>query len=123
MHFQVVEAAAPWAVLLPAEEKVGGDIEVVAQGEVLVDHLDSVRAGGPRAGARHLLAVDKDAAGVRADRSSEHLHQRGFAGPVVADESDHLPRSDPEVHPLEHFEGAETLADPSHLHAVACAGL
>ena len=50
--------------LLAAEEEVGDDVEVVAEGEVLVDGGDPERGGVLGPGDRDLLAAEADAAGV-----------------------------------------------------------
>ncbi len=37
------------------------------------------------------LAVHDDIAGIRAEQAVRDVHERGLAGPVLAEESDHLP--------------------------------
>ena len=52
------------AARLAAEEEIAGDVDRVAEREVLIDHLD---ARGPRIcrrRERHRLAVDLDSAGI-----------------------------------------------------------
>ena len=51
--------------------------------------------------ARRRLARDPDLAAGRRDHAAQHLHQRRFAGPVLADQPDHLAAAHAEAHPVE----------------------
>src|SRR4051794_23477877 len=85
------------ALDLPAEEEVGGDVERRGHREVLVDGLDAGLLGVVRALEVHGLAVEQDLAGVGDDVTGEDLDQAGLAGPVVADDREHLPGAEVEV--------------------------
>jgi hypothetical protein len=64
-----------------------------------------------------LLAVEHDAALVRAVGidAAQHLHQRGLAGAVFADQRVDLPRLHGEIHVAQGLDSGEALADPAHL--------
>ncbi len=114
LHLRLVELARdlPGARrdLLLAEEDVGDDIEVVAEGEVLVD------GGDPEPG-RVLWSRDLYLAAVEAHRplvsgvdAGDRLHQRRLTGPVVPDQADDLTGVDGEVDPVQSLDRAESLA-------------
>ena len=65
VHDLVVHPASPAVVRFTAKEQVRRDIQVVAQRQILVDHLDTVSTGRSRPGQRERLAIDEDTAGVR----------------------------------------------------------
>ncbi len=94
---------------LPAEEHVLDDVEVVAQGEVLVDDLDAEGGGVARAGDVAGPAVDGDGAAVDAVDPGDAFDQRRLAGAVVTDEGAHLAGVDGEIDLGEDFDGAEAL--------------
>ena len=77
---------------LAAEEHVLGDVEVVGQGEVLVDELDPERGGRAGVVDRDRLALEEDLAAVDGVDAGEALDQRRLAGAVVADERGDLAR-------------------------------
>ena len=110
----VEQADGPVSALqLTAEEDVGGDVEVGAQGEVLVDRLDAAAAGIERA---------LEATGSPRRRISppdggytpERIFEGRFA-PVVTDEADGLGLVDVEVDAVERDQRAEGLGDPRQL--------
>ena len=76
------EAARP-----PAEKNVLADIQVSAQREVLVDHLDPKIAALVRTLEMHKLSVDQYVARISLIGSCHNFHQRRFAGRIVADEA------------------------------------
>ncbi len=51
------------------------------------------------------------AAAVGRDAAGQHMHQRRFAGAVVADEADAFARGDVEADAVERADGAERLFD------------
>ena len=69
-----------------------------------------VGKGGPS-------SVDQDLAAVRLLRAGEDLHQRRLAGPVVAEDAEHLAGMDVEVDGTEGRDGAVGLGDPANLDA------
>ena len=96
---------------LAAEKHVLGDVEVVGQGEVLVDELDPERGGRARVVDRHRLALEEQLTAVDAVDAREALDQRGLAGAVVTDQCGDLAGIDVEVHVVEHVHGAEALVE------------
>ena len=117
LHPRLVELArdraGPGRDLLAPEEEVGDDVEVVAEGEVLVDGRDPQVGRVLRFGDRDLLAVEADRAGVGAVDAGDRLHHRRLAGAVVADEADDLARVDGEVDPVQAWTGPNRLLTPS----------
>ena len=99
--------------LLAAEEEVGDDVEVVAEGEVLVDGRDPQRGRVLGLGDRDLLAVEADRALVGGVDAGDRLHQRRLAGAVVADQADDLAGVDGEVDPVQAWTGPNRLLTPS----------
>jgi len=75
LHGRVVEHAGPLNELA-TEEHVGRRVQIVRQGQRLVDALDAICSRVARvvdAGGR---AADQDLAGVGHLRARQHLHQR-----------------------------------------------
>jgi len=116
VHPRPVEERAkrPAPPRLPPEEEVAGDVDRVAEREVLVDHLDPAAAGVGRRGEADLLAVDDDPAPVRRLGPGQDLGQGRLAGGVVADQPQHLPRLEPEIDPPQRLDRPEALGDPLH---------
>ena len=100
----------------PAQEDVLSDVEVAAQGKILVDHLDpgAARLGG--GSEPHPRRTKDDLPGVRLERTRQDLHQRGFSRGIVPDESDDLASLEGQVNAAKRLHGAETLLDAAHLH-------
>jgi len=61
------------------------------------------------------LTIQFHRAGVRRVRPRQHLHQRALAGPILADQRQHLPRLHRQIHTGQRDGGSETLADTAHL--------
>ena len=99
----------------PAQEDVLSDVEVAAQGKILVDHLDpgAARLGG--GSEPHPRRTKDDLPGVRLERTRQDLHQRGFSRGVVPDESEDLAGLKDQVNAAKRLHGAETLLDTAHL--------
>src|SRR6266851_3394463 len=98
---------------LPAQENVLDYVQVLAQGEVLVDGRDSKRDRVVRAGDPSRRTVKNELSGVRALGPGDNLDQRRLAGPVVAHQPDDLSRSDIQVDALERNHRAVTFPDSS----------
>ena len=64
-----------------------------------------------RAVAVLLVAADVDAARVGRGAAGQHMHERRFAGAVVADEADAFARGDLETDAVKRADGAERLFD------------
>ena len=66
------------------------------------------------------LAVERDFAGVGPVDAGEDLHQRGFAGPVLADQGQHLAGADGQRHAVEGLNAGEVLADVADFEERRC---
>src|SRR5277367_60601 len=97
------------------EEDVLADVQIAAQSEILVDHLDAAIATLVRALEAHSLAVDEDFAGVALIGAGEDFHQRRFARRIVAHQPEHFARHELEVDIAQRLHGAEALVDRPHL--------
>ncbi len=83
---------------LPAEQQVRGDIQVVAEGEVLPDDADATAGNGERAD-RQRAACEQDLAACRGDVTGDAPHQGGLACPVLPGQGDDLSGHYLQVHP------------------------
>ena len=115
LHARVVEGAQAGRQLA-AEEQVARRIDVVGQGQRLVDRLD-VAAPWRRAGCGCVtrLAVDQDLAGVGRVGARQHPHERRLAGAVAADEADDLPGVQIDRYVAHGVDAAEGDVDVAHL--------
>ena len=108
LHLAVVEER-PHPTDLTAEEHVLGDVEVVGQGEVLVDELDPESGGRTRIGDRHRVPLEGDLPAVEAVDAGDALHQGRLPGAVVTDQRRDLPGMHLEVDVVEDVDGSEAL--------------
>ena len=100
---------------LAADEDVGGRVEVVEEVQLLVHEGD---AGAERLGDGEGLVVgaaDRDPAGARRHDAAEDLHQGRLAGPVLADEAQHLAGLDGEADVLQRPHARIGLVDVAQL--------
>ena len=100
---------------LVTEEHVLDDVQVVAQGEILVHGGDPERVGVPRGPDVHRPSLPDDLAGGRCPDARDRLDQRRLAGTVVPDQRGDLPGRDVEVDAAERLNGTEMLGDPRRL--------
>ena len=98
---------------LAAHEEVGDDVDVRAQGEILVDRLDAGGLGVGRARERDLLSLDRERAAARRLGAGDDLDQRRLAGPVVAQQRRDLAGMDVEADALQRGDRAVALGDIS----------
>ena len=96
---------------LAPEEHVAGCVDVVGQGELLIDHLDSLQSRITRVVDDHRLAVDDDLPGVGRMSTRQCVHQRRLAGAVATDEGDDLARVEVDSHPVDGVQATERDAD------------
>ncbi len=89
LHCRVVERPPPGR-LLPSEEHVAWSIDVLGEGQGLVDRLNPEGAGVTRRRDLRPLAVDIDLARVCRMGTGERLDERGLAGAVAPDQRHHL---------------------------------
>ncbi len=112
VHGRLVEPAQPAAAdALAAEEKVGGHAQVLGQVQLLVDEHDAPAQGVGHAVGRHRPAVHEQLAAVGDVDAGQDLHQRRFAGAVLADEGQHLAGRDVQRHAVQRLHAGEVLAD------------
>ena len=96
---------------LAAEKDIGGNIEIAAEREVLVDHLDAGGAGIERAAEATSRPSKRMVPVGRRVEAGQDFHQRRLAGAVVADQPDSLGRADREIDAVEGDNGSESLGD------------
>ena len=87
--------------------------EYVDQLVVLVDHADLVVECVLRAADRDRLSADQDLAVVGEVDACEHIHQRGLAAAVFAEQGQNLAVIDRQVDPVVGDNRAKTLGDVS----------
>ncbi|TPW11055.1 MAG: putative ABC transporter ATP-binding protein YufO [Acidimicrobiaceae bacterium] len=100
-----------------AEGHVLPDREGLDEAEVLVHHGDAVGSGIDRVHDLYLPTVEPDLPGVGEHETDEHLHQRGLAGAVLAEDAVDLPPVQREAHPVAGDDLAEVLGDVDELHS------
>jgi hypothetical protein len=104
--------------LLPAQEDVGVHVEVLRQGQILIDRLDAEPQsvhGGLDLG---LLAHEEHLALVGTVDAGDHLDQRRLARSIVADQTDHLSRLHAHGDVVHRHQAAEGLGDVARLQQI-----
>jgi LacI family transcriptional regulator len=99
---------------LPSEEDVRRRGEVGDQRELLVDGADPGELSLPRGVERHRPAVEQDLSGIARAGTAQDLHQRRFAGAVLAEQHVHLARAQLEAHVIEGDDARVAFADAPH---------
>jgi hypothetical protein len=101
------------AVLLQAEGDILLDVHVRKQRVGLEHHVH-----GPlvRRHARHVLAVDQNAAGTRCFEAAEHAQQRGLAAAGRSQQAENLALIDLQADVIDRLEIAERFGDAFDLH-------
>src|SRR5262249_47032397 len=89
-------------------------VEVVGEGEVLVDDLDAQPRRVLRPVDPDRLALPQDVAAVDRVDAGDALDKRRLAGPVVSDEGHDLARVHVEVDVRKRLYGAESLVDSTY---------
>src|SRR5215210_584447 len=107
---------------LAVQEHVVEDRELVDEGEILVDGLDTQGARLGDGTEVDLVAFDQDPSVVGTVEARYGLEQRALACPVVADEPEDLSFADVQVHALENGDGPEALDDPLDTQVVRTVG-
>ena len=97
--------------LLVAEHDVLGDGEDRDEHEVLVHHADAGRHGVAGAGEVLDVVVEQDLALVGLVQAVEHVHERGLACAVLAEQAVDLAGLDGEVDVVVRDQGTESLGD------------
>jgi len=99
-----------------AKKDVLADVHVPAKREILVDHLDADVAALVWALEAHRLPGNQDFTGIALIRTGEYLHQRRFAGRVIADQTKNLAGIKSEIDLAKRLYGSEGFFDAPHLH-------
>src|SRR5437762_268931 len=97
------------------KENVLGHGQLRHQTQLLVYRRDAERLRVARRADARRLAVDHDVAGIPGVGAAENLHQRRFAGAVLAEQDVHLAGLELEVHAVERDHSWESFPDPAHL--------
>ena len=108
-------ASEPAELLLVAEHDVLGDREDGDEHEVLVHHADAGAHGVAGSCERLRGAVEQDLALVGLVQAVEHVHERGLARAVLAQQAVDLACLDREVDVVVGRERAEALGDAAQL--------
>ena len=103
--------AGPDEPALVAEPDVLADREVGQQGLLLEHHADAVPRGIGGAAQDDRLAAEEDSAGVRLIDPGQDPHQGRLAGAVLADQPDHLVRSQLQAHRFQRVHARKALVD------------
>ena len=82
---------------------------------MLVDHPDTRRDGVLRGVEADRLAVEQDLALVRLQQPVQHVHQRGLAGAVLAEQGVHLAGGHRQVDLVVGHQRTEPLGDALQL--------
>ncbi len=61
------------------------------------------------------LALERHPAGLGLVDAAQDVHRRRLAGPVLADEAQHLAGCEPEAHPVQHLDAEEAFRQPLDL--------
>ena len=99
---------------LVAEIDVLADRQVGEQRLLLEHHADALAVGVGGAFDARRLAGDEDLAGVGLIDAAQDLHQRRFAGAVLADQADDLSGLDLDRDVLQRVHAGEALVDSDH---------
>src|SRR5215216_1593454 len=90
-----------WCRRLPSSVEVAYDVEVVEEGEVLVDSLDAEGASLHWRGDVGLFAIDEDLSLIGLVDAAEAFDQGRFSRPVVAEEREYFVTSQGEAHAVQ----------------------
>src|SRR5271154_5620396 len=115
MHAGAVDED-PEAARPSAEKDVLADVEISAQSEVLVDHLDPEIAALVRTLKMHGVAVDRHFARIPLVGAGHNFHERRLARRIVADKTEDFSRRQGQMHVDQRSDRAEALVDRTHLH-------
>ncbi len=105
---------APCVQFAP-QEHVAGCVDVVGEGELLVDDLDPLQSRVARVVDGDRLAIDEDLPRVGGVSPRQGVHQRGLAGTVAADEADDLARVQVDGDPVDGVQATERHTDVAQL--------
>ena len=93
------------------DARVLGNREIRAERQFLEDATDAELMGGADRIGGLTRSRNEDFTVAWFERSSQHIHQRRFAGAVVPDKTDAFSLADGEVDSVEGMDGAEMLLD------------
>ena len=101
------------------DTRIFGHREIRAKRQFLENASNSQFLGEKRRITLPRAAADNDLPVVRSKRARQHMHQRRFAGAVMADQPDALSGVDRKINPCKGTDGAEMLFDagqPDDIH-------
>src|SRR5215471_7839829 len=98
---------------LPAQQQIRGNVQVVAERQVLPDNGDSLARGGRRVACNPAIEHYFPAGWPYVTRDA--AHQSGLARPVLPGEGDKLAAPDREIDTVEGAERAEPHRQRGHL--------
>jgi hypothetical protein len=105
-----------------AEKDVLRDRELWNQVELLVNHANAELQRVTRPGDLYLAAADANLAAILAIGTAQDLHQRRFAGAVLAKQHVHFAGVERQVDAGQRHDAREGLPDPPHLEDRARSG-
>ena len=119
--FTALEAMAPETGLfggaqLAAEIEVGGGIDVIGDGERLVDRFDAILLGVARVVDIGEIAADQDVAVVALVGAGEDLDQGRLAGTVMAEQGHDFAREEVDGGVIDGVNAAEGDGNVAHFH-------
>src|SRR5690606_28838772 len=106
-----VDDAEAGELLLVAEIDVLADREVREQRLLLEHHADALAHGVGGADEAGFAPVEQDVAGIGLVDAAQDLHQRRFAGAVLADEADDFAGTDLDRDVLQRMHAGKALVD------------
>ena len=111
MHAPLVEKgnAGDAAARLAAEKEIAGDIDRVAERQILIDHLDARCTRVRRRAEGHRRSIDLDRAGIGNHGARQHLAQCRLSRAIVADQPEDLARPQHQRHVIERLNGVVAL--------------
>jgi hypothetical protein len=98
---------------LIAEHHVRGDVQVVAQRQVLPDDADAEPGGGDRI-RRHRPAAQPDRARDGCEVAADRADQRGLPGPVLPGDRHDLPGAHREIDSVQRCKRAKAHSERGH---------
>src|SRR5262249_4686214 len=94
-----------------AEHDISRGAEIVAEFKILVDRLDAPVAGFLWSQVIDQVFVKPELAAVGLQKTAQDFDERAFAGSVVADQSDDLPRMEVQRHAGQRTDAAKELCN------------
>src|ERR1700736_6727965 len=90
-------------------------IKRIAEGKILIDHLNAEISSSSRVVVSNRFSLEKDFPFIRSKGSGQDLHESRFAGAIIAQQGQYIPRIQLQVYAAERFQGAKPFSHPPHL--------